>query len=121
VIFGFSAIPRPRDDAIMRDTMREPSNTTLILVRYVLPAVVVVGGIAAVIISPNLTSLEGAAGIVGAGLSIWLLNVLHRLGVSGDRDRDSEQDARAYFDAHGHWPGEPALVRTRHRRHHDHR
>lgn len=100
----------------MEGTMHEPSSPTLILVRYVLPAVVVVGGILAVIISPTLTSLEGAAGIVGAGLSIWLLNVLHRIGVNGDRDRDAEQDARAYFDAHGHWPGEPALARSRQRR-----
>ena len=98
--------------------MHEPSSPTLILVRYVLPAVVVVGGILAVIISPNLTSLEGAAGIVGAGLSIWLLNVLHRIGVRGDHERSAEQDARAYFDAHGHWPGEAATARPRRRRDH---
>jgi hypothetical protein len=98
--------------------MHEPSPLTLILVRYVLPAVVVIAGIASVIISPSLTSLEGAAGIIGAGLSIWLLNVLHRIGVDGDRDRDAEHDARAYFDAHGHWPGEPALKRPPRRRNH---
>jgi hypothetical protein len=73
-------------------------------VRYVLPVVVVVGGILAVLLSPSISSLEGAAGIVGAGLSIWLLNVLHRIGVRGDHERDAEQDARAYFDAHGYWP-----------------
>ena len=100
----------------MGSTMHEPSNTTLIVVRYVLPAVVVVGGILAVIISPTLTSLEGAAGIIGAGLSIYLLNLLHRIGVKGDSERGAEQDARAYFDAHGHWPGEPALARPRQRR-----
>jgi hypothetical protein len=100
----------------MDTTMHEPSSPTLILVRYVLPAVVVVGGILAVIISPTLTSLEGAAGIIGAGLSIWLLNVLHRMGVRGDHERDAEQDARAYFDAHGHWPGEAAVARPSRRR-----
>lgn len=98
--------------------MHERSSPSLTLVRYVLPAVVVVGGVIAVIASPTLTSLEGAAGIVGAGLSIWLLNVLHRIGVRGDRERDAEQDARAYFDTHGHWPGEPALARPRRRRDH---
>lgn len=102
----------------MDSTMHEPSSPTLILVRYVLPAVVVVGGVLAVIISPNLTSLEGAAGIIGAGLSIYLLNVLHRMGVKGDRERDAERDARAFFDAHGHWPGEPVLARPRRRREH---
>jgi hypothetical protein len=98
--------------------MHEHPSPILILVRYVLPAVVVVGGILAVIISPNLTSLEGAASIIGAGLSIWLLNVLYRIGVRGDTERDAEQDARAFFDAHGHWPGEPALARPRRRRDH---
>jgi hypothetical protein len=102
----------------MKSTMHEPSNRTLILVRYVLPAVVVVGGILAVVISPSMTSLEGAAGVIGAGLSIWLLNVLHRFGVNGDRDRDAEQDARTFFDAHGHWPGEPAVSRPARRRGH---
>jgi hypothetical protein len=86
--------------------MREPTSPSLILVRYVLPVVVVVGGVLAVIISPNLTSLEGAAGIVGAGLSIWLLNVLHRIGVRGDHERDDEIDARTFFDEHGYWPDE---------------
>ena len=27
--------------------------------------------------------------IIGAGLSVWLLNLLFRVGVSGDRERDA--------------------------------
>ena len=41
-----------------------------------------------------------------AGLSVWLLNLLYRVGVKGDRERDAEDRARAYFDEHGHWPDE---------------
>ena len=41
-----------------------------------------------------------------AGLSVWLLNLLYRVGVKGDRERDDEDRARAYFDEHGHWPDE---------------
>jgi hypothetical protein len=26
--------------------------------------------------------------------------------VKGDRERDAEDEARAYFDEHGYWPGE---------------
>ncbi len=47
---------------------------------------------------------EGGALIISAGLSVWLLNVLHRVGVRGDRERDREARARAYFDEHGRWP-----------------
>jgi hypothetical protein len=30
------------------------------------------------------------------------------MGVSGDRSRAQEDEARAYFAEHGHWPGEEA-------------
>ena len=52
------------------------------------------------------TGVEGGARLVGAGLSVWLLNVLFRIGVSGDRERDDEDAARDFFDAHGYWPDE---------------
>jgi hypothetical protein len=42
--------------------------------------------------------------LVGAGLSVLLLNWLFRLGASGDRERQAEEDARAYFAEHGRWP-----------------
>ena len=75
-------------------------------VRWWLPALVVVAGIVAFALHPNSDGLEGAAGIVGAGLAIWLLNFLFRVGVTGDHERKSEDEARAYFDQHGHWPDE---------------
>ncbi len=53
-------------------------------------------------------ALEGGAGIIGAGLSIWLMNILFRVGLDNDRDRDEEDAARDFLDAHGHWPDEPA-------------
>lgn len=76
------------------------------IVRTWLPAVVVLLGIVLWLFNPTVDNAEGAAAIVGAGLSIWLLNILFRIGVSGDRERDEEDAARAYFDRHGHWPGE---------------
>jgi hypothetical protein len=77
-------------------------------VRYWLPAIVVVGGIVAMIAGPDDARAEGGAAIIGAGLSIWVVNLLFRIGVSGDRERDAEARARAYFDEHGRWPDEPA-------------
>jgi hypothetical protein len=50
------------------------------------------------------SNLEGGAGIVSAGLAVYLINWLFRAGVSGDRQRLAEQAARDYFDRHGHWP-----------------
>jgi hypothetical protein len=85
---------------------REPSSPLLIVVRYVLPAVVVVAGVILFALNPNVNSFEGAAALIGAGLSVLLLNVLHRTGVRGDAERAQEDEARRYFDAHGHWPDE---------------
>ena len=76
----------------------------LFYVRYILPGLIVVGGIVAFALNPNLDSADGAAAIIGAGLSVYLLNFLHRMGVSGDSDREEERAARKYFDEHGHWP-----------------
>ncbi|HEX6388187.1 MAG TPA: hypothetical protein VFZ89_02030 [Solirubrobacteraceae bacterium] len=74
--------------------------------RIWLPAIVVTGGLVVMFAGGDDVALEGGAGIVGAGLAIWLLNVLHRMGVSGEHVRDEEEDARAFFDRWGHWPDE---------------
>ena len=65
---------------------------------------IVVGGLIAIIAAPD--EAEAGAMIVGAGLSVWLLNLLYRVGVSGDRERHREDEARDYYDRHGHWPDE---------------
>ncbi len=78
-------------------------------VRIWLPAVVTLAGVAVMIVGGfDEIALEGGAGIIGAGLSIWLMNVLFRVGLDNDRDRDEEDAARDFLDAHGHWPDEPA-------------
>ncbi len=71
-----------------------------------LPAIVVVLGVVLWLLDPTADTALGAAGIIGAGLSIWLLNVLFRIGVKGDVERDQEDDARRFFDEHGYWPDE---------------
>ena len=82
------------------------SGAVLLVVRYVIPFAVVAAGIVTFFVAPDASRYEGAAGFIGAGVSILLLNVLYRAGVSGDRDRDEEERARTYFDEHGHWPDE---------------
>ncbi len=80
---------------------------TLRFIRIWLPAAVIVLGIVLFVLDPSADTAMGSAAIIGAGLSIWLLNFLFRLGVKGDRERDTEAEARLFFDRHGHWPDEP--------------
>ncbi len=74
--------------------------------RVWLPAIVVFAGLCVMVLGGDDIALEGGGAIVGAGLSIWLLNVLHRMGVSGEHTRDEEAEAREFFDRWGHWPDE---------------
>jgi hypothetical protein len=75
-------------------------------VRYVLPAVLVVLGIVLLPINPDGLGVELFSMLVGAGLSVFLLNALFRFGSKGDEERKDEAAARDYFSEHGHWPGE---------------
>ena len=75
-------------------------------VRYGIPLVLVLAG---VIVSATAGGVGLAAGalFISAGTAVLLLNVLYRIGVEGDKERDTEQEARDFFDQHGRWPDEP--------------
>ena len=75
----------------------------LVGIRYALPLAVVIVGIVIMAFGGE-DNLEGGAGIVSAGLAIYFLNWLFRIGAAGDRERDQEQAARDYFNEHGRWP-----------------
>jgi hypothetical protein len=79
---------------------------SMIAVRYVLPAAIALAGVLVLIVNQSINGLEGFAMGIGVAGSILLLNVLYRVGVSGDRERDDEEAARTYFDEHGRWPDE---------------
>ncbi len=93
----------PTDMATSSD---KRSANTMLAVRYVLPAVIFLAGVIVLIFNPSINGLEGLAMGIGVAGSILLLNVLYRVGVSGDRERDEEEAARVYFDEHGRWPDE---------------
>ncbi|MEA2195388.1 MAG: hypothetical protein QOG42_1822, partial [Solirubrobacteraceae bacterium] len=67
---------------------------SIIAVRYVLPAVIALGGVLALVFSDTINGLEGFAMGIGVAGSVLLLNILYRVGVSGDRERDDEEAAR---------------------------
>jgi hypothetical protein len=77
------------------------------VVRVWLPAVILAVGLAILLIRRDETGLDAFAALWGAGLSVALLNWLHRVGVSGERERDEEDEARRFLERHGHWPDEP--------------
>ena len=75
-------------------------------VRYGLPALLIVAGFVLLFAAPDSTRYEGFAMCVGAGLALFLLNWLFRLGARGDDERQAEADARDFYSRHGHWPDE---------------
>ena len=74
------------------------------MVRYGLPAALVAVGITLVLLRPS-DEVEGlGVGLAMAALVVVLLNVFMRAGISSQRDRDREEEARRHFDRHGRWP-----------------
>ena len=71
--------------------------------RYGLPAVILVAGLVVSLTSGRIGIAAGAM-FISAGTAVLLLNVLYRIGVEGDKERDRKEEAREYFDKHGHWP-----------------
>jgi hypothetical protein len=72
-----------------------------------LPVGLALVGLVLAVIGHGKTNLA-AAGVclILVALTVWLINLLYRLSVSSNRDRDREEEAREYFDRYGHWPGE---------------
>jgi hypothetical protein len=52
-------------------------------------------------------------GLIGAGFAALLFGFLAKLSMTGDTWRDRENEARDFFDEHGHWPDEDPS-RSRH-------
>jgi hypothetical protein len=76
----------------------------LIVVRYALPAAIVLTGLVLTIAGGNDTVVGAGIALTGVGMLVALLNVLMRLGISSSRDREREEEARRFYDRHGRWP-----------------
>jgi len=77
-------------------------------VRYGLPAALTVAGVTLAIAGQGKdTAMERGSRFVALGLSVVVLSLLIRYGVSGDLERDAEEAARQHLDDPGHWPDEP--------------
>ena len=82
----------------------------MLAVRYGIGAVMIAGGIVTLAVSPAGLGVDGFAMAAGGGISVVLFNVMYRLSVSGEQDREREERARDYLEEHGEWPpDEPSL------------
>ncbi len=84
--------------------LRDGKTIGLLVVRYGLGALMIVAGIVVIAVNPGGFGVDGFAVAVGGGLAVLLINFLFRLGASGDREREREEEARRYLDEHGVWP-----------------
>lgn len=93
----------PRPGLALRAT-----RTWLPLAIALVGVVMIVLGHASVSTRGDTRSLLSGAGVVvvGIALMVWMINWMFRMSVESNHDRDTEEQAREYFDLHGHWPGE---------------
>ncbi len=86
---------------------RLPSSPLVRLLRRWIPLALCLLGVVILVIKDfDAAGVDAFAAFAGAGSSIWLINFLWRLGISGDDERDREALDRTYLRDHGHWPDE---------------
>jgi len=74
------------------------------LVRYGIPAAMTIAGIVCLVIGGDAAG-SGVVLIGSAGM-VLLINVLFRLSLVSNREREQEERAREQFEREGRWPGE---------------
>jgi hypothetical protein len=82
------------------DSYMEAVRANLVGVRYVLPAPIVVTGIALAALGTSDAVLGAGVVLISTGLLVALLNVLMRLAIGSNRD----ERARRHFKRRGRWP-----------------
>jgi hypothetical protein len=76
---------------------------SLVVVRVLLPAAIAVAGVVLVIVGGDAGRGAGVVLIGVAGLVV-LANLLMRLGIASERDREREEARRREFSRRGRWP-----------------
>ncbi len=72
--------------------------------RYGVPAAMVIGGIVACAIGGSAAGFGVV--VIGSAFIVLLINVLFRMSIVSNHERDVEEQARDYYETHGHWPDE---------------
>lgn len=76
----------------------------LLGVRYGIPAAMTIAGIVCLVIGGDAAG-SGVVLIGSAGM-VLLINVLFRLSLVSNREREQEEQARERFEREGRWPDE---------------
>jgi uncharacterized membrane protein len=79
----------------------------VVIARIWLPVAIAAVGVILIVIGHGRTP-AAAAGVVllGIAVMVWMINWMFQLSVKSNRDREREEEARDFFDAHGRWPDE---------------
>jgi hypothetical protein len=78
----------------------------LFMLRVGLPALLFIAGVVLLLTVEGSVRWDGWAMCWGSAFSLLLVTFLVRMGNSGERDREAEDEARRYYTRHGHWPDE---------------
>lgn len=76
----------------------------LATVRYGIPAVIAVAGVVALVIGGDAAGLGVV--LIGSGFMVLLINVLFRISIVSNAEREQEERAREAFARDGRWPDE---------------
>ena len=79
--------------------------SALAFVRIWLPLAVAVAGVVLIIAGGDVARGAGIV-LLGVAALVVLANVLMRLGLSSERDREREEERRRAFSRTGRWPNE---------------
>jgi protein-S-isoprenylcysteine O-methyltransferase Ste14 len=97
------------------DAPMTPSRLLLVATRIWLPVGIAVAGLVLIVLGHASLSAQSTTHTIEAGagvalllvaLTVWMINWMYRMSVESNRDREVEEQAREYFDRHGHWPDE---------------
>jgi len=98
----------PQPSATHDDRPGRGGRVLLAVTRVWLPVAIAVVGIVGIVVGGGKDDVVAGAGVslVIAGLIVWMINWMYRMSVQSNRERETEEAARDYYDLHGHWPDE---------------
>jgi hypothetical protein len=82
------------------------TRVALLLVRIALPAAIAAAGVVLLVTSAGENEQGAGVALIGCAVMVLLLNVFLRIGMSDERDREREDEAREHFGRTGRWPDE---------------
>jgi len=98
----------PEQSATHDDRPSRGGRILLSVTRVWIPVAIAIVGIVGIVVGGGKDNVVAGAGValVIAALIVWMINWMYRMSVQSNRDRETEEAARDYYDLHGRWPDE---------------